>query len=91
MRELKRNQYDIAANIIEVAKQGKRGGTRITEIMYGANLSWEQLQDYMDRMVSGGLLILEGKRYKPTGDAETWFDKYQDLRERTPVSLSPGE
>jgi predicted transcriptional regulator len=88
LRELKRNQYDIAAEIIQLAKDD-RG--RKTEIMYGANMSYEQLQVYLNRMISGGLLVLEGKKYVPTQDAKTWLEKYREMRQITPMSLSPEE
>lgn len=86
LRELQRNQYDIAAEIIQVAEEG----INKTKIMYAANLSYEQLQVYLNRMLSGGLLVLETGKYKPTEDAKIWLKRYQDLREKTPMSLSPG-
>lgn len=54
-----RNRFEITRAILEVAKDGV-GKTRI---MYGANLSFKLLEDYLAVLVKSGLLrVREGER-----------------------------
>jgi len=48
----KRNRLEIAADMLEAAKNGARK----TRIMYGANLSYELLESYLPTLIEEGLL-----------------------------------
>ena len=84
MRE--RNNLDITADIIKLAKD--KDGVKKTHVQYGANLSWDLTKQYLENMVSGGLLIIEGKHYKPTERGAQWLWYYELLMDRTPPELT---
>ena len=48
----KRNSIEIAADVLDVTKHGARK----TRIMYGANLSYELLQEYLAALIEKGLI-----------------------------------
>jgi predicted transcriptional regulator len=51
---LQRGRWDIMASVLRVAKSPKSR----THIMYGANLSFRQLQRYMELLLDKGLLCV---------------------------------
>jgi predicted transcriptional regulator len=56
----RRDQMSIVANILGIAKEG----TLKTQIMYRANLSFNQLNDYLSFLLNNGLIVqvdVEGK------------------------------
>ena len=62
-RMLHRSQWDIMANILRLAKSPESK----THIMYGANLSFRQLERYLKLLVDGGFLrVTEERRSKVT-------------------------
>jgi predicted transcriptional regulator len=62
---LHRSKVDIIADILEAAV----GGTKKTHIMYGCNLSFEQLRTYLNLLLDRGLLrtnVENGQSGDPT-------------------------
>ena len=51
---LQRGRWDIMASVLTIAKSPKSR----THIMYGANLSFRQLQRYMELLLDKGLLCV---------------------------------
>ena len=73
----RRNDLDIQADILRVATS--RGGALKTQIVYGANLNFDIVKKYLKRLMSRGLLILEGTRYFPTEKARIYIDTIEAL------------
>jgi len=75
-RRRNRNRMEIVADILRVAVPGARK----THIMYGANLSFEQLEKYINFLLGRGLLENETGRgeYKTT---ETGITYLRDFKE----------
>lgn len=76
---------DIIANILRVA----HGGARKTHIMYKCNLSFRQLDAYLDFMVEKGLLECSSskaenkanlKTYETTSKGRAFIRAYRNLR-----------
>ena len=81
---LQRSQWDIMANILRLAKNPESK----THIMYGANLSFRQLERYLKFLVDGGFLrvIEEGnskvmKLFVITDDGVAFLEAYHRLEE----------
>jgi len=55
-----RSRIDIVANILREAV----GGAKKTHIMYGCNLSFRQLQAYLDLLLNSGLLRIVSEEEK---------------------------
>jgi len=75
--ENRRNDLDIQADILRVATQ--RGGALKTQIVYEANLNFYIVKKYLKRLMSRGLLVLEGTKYFPTEKARTYIDTIEAL------------
>ena len=74
-----RSRLQIAADIIEIAKDG----TRKTRIMYLGNLSFELLQRYLDMLMSFGLIQVQGgngRGYIATEKGRHFLEEYRELR-----------
>jgi len=81
---LQRSQWDIMANILRIAKSPDSK----THIMYGANLSFRQLERYLKLLVDGGFLsVTEERRSKvmrlfvTTDDGVSFLEAYRRLEE----------
>lgn len=61
----KRDRVTIIADILKSLNYSK-GGRRKTNIMQSANLSYDQLNKYLDLLIRNGYVIVEGQMYKPT-------------------------
>ncbi|MFB0501899.1 MAG: winged helix-turn-helix domain-containing protein [Candidatus Bathyarchaeia archaeon] len=80
-----RSQVEIIANILQVAAEGAKK----THIMYGCNLSFCQLQTYLDLLLDKGLLktVSETGRgsnpafFQTTARGQSFLDVYQNLRD----------
>ena len=59
---MKRNNLDIEADILEVARQG----TIKTHLVYGANLNFNIVKKYIERLLTKGCLRQEGPLYYTT-------------------------
>jgi len=75
----RRDKIDIIAEILTIAKDGLLK----TQIMYRANLSFAQLNDYLDFLTGMNLLGIEKenrkKVYKTTEKGERYLKKYDDI------------
>jgi len=61
----KRDRATIIANILQSIRLNPKG-RRKTNIMQSANLSYDQLNKYLDLLIRNGYVIVEGQMYKPT-------------------------
>jgi len=80
----RRNNLDITAEIIEMAKKEPQ---LKTHIQYGVNLSAHLTKKYLGSMVSGGLLRIEGRGYVATKEGKQWHGYYSRLMQRTPEEI----
>jgi len=74
-----RSRIQIAADILEIAKNGSRK----TRIMYLGNLSFDLLQKYLDMLVNFGLLEVRGgaeKSYVATEKGRHFLEDCHELR-----------
>ena len=75
----RRDKLDIIAEILTIAKDGLLK----TQIMYRANLSFAQLNEYLDFLKGMNLLRIEKenrkKVYKTTEQGERYIQKYDDI------------
>ncbi len=61
----KRDRVTIIADILKSVKYNPRGKKK-TNIMQTANLSFEQMNKYLDLLLRNGYVIVDGQMYKPT-------------------------
>jgi predicted transcriptional regulator len=77
----RRDKLFIIAEILEIAKEG----TLKTQIMYRANLSFTQLNDYLNFMLKINLLgkVSENdkERYETTAKGLDFLQRYQEIAE----------
>ena len=75
----RRDKLYIIAEILEIAKEG----TLKTQIMYRANLSFTQLNDYLALMLRISLLEKvarnEKERYETTGKGLDFLQRYREI------------
>ncbi|MBO3803698.1 MAG: hypothetical protein JTT11_07525 [Candidatus Brockarchaeota archaeon] len=75
-----RSRMEIAASMLEIAKQG----VRKTQLMYLGNLSFELLQKYLDSLMKADLIEVqkEGDRntYRTTQKGLQFLKDYQELQ-----------
>lgn len=75
----RRDKLDIIAEILDIAKDGLLK----TQIMYRANLSFAQLNEYLDFLTGMNLLGMEKenrkKLYRTTEKGERYLQKYNDI------------
>jgi len=82
-----RSRIQIAADILEIAKNGSRK----TRIMYLGNLSFDLLQKYLDMLVNFGLLEARGgseKSYVATEKGRHFLEDYRELRRYSEMAQS---
>ena len=77
----RRDKLFIIAEILEIAKEG----TLKTQIMYRANLSFTQLNDYLEFMLRINFLDKvsqnEKERYETTGKGMDFLQRYREITE----------
>lgn len=82
----KRDRATIIADILKSMRFSPQG-KRKTKIMRTANLSYDQLNKYLDLLLRNGYVIVEGQVYKPTSRGleflETIESSYLKLKMRT--------
>lgn len=74
-----RSRFDIAANILEIAK----GGSRKTRIMYLGNLSFELVQKYLDLLARFDLIEIREwpeRTYIATEKGRRFLEDYYELQ-----------
>jgi predicted transcriptional regulator len=75
---------EIAAGILEIAKNGSRK----TRIMYLGNLSFDLLQKYLDMLVNLGLLEIrngEERVYVATEKGRAFLEDFNELQKHAEV------
>ncbi len=81
-RETRRGRMDIIASILRTA----RDGVKTTHLIYRANLSFKQLQSYLDLLLKNHLLGItvdstEGKIYRTTPKGRAFLEHYRIVEE----------
>jgi len=84
LTSLHRSQMDIVADVLDAAV----GGVKKTHIMYKCNLSFKQLEAYLDLLLDRGLLraVSEGEKsgdprvFKITDRGQSLLEAYQNLK-----------
>jgi predicted transcriptional regulator len=79
-----RNRMEIAAGILEIAKNGSRK----TRIMYLGNLSFDLLQKYLDMLVKLGLLQMRNEKekiYVATEKGRQFLEDFSELQKHSEV------
>lgn len=82
-----RSRIQIAANILEIAKEGSRK----TKIMYLGNLSFDLLQKYLDMLVNHELLEISGdpeRNYVATEKGKRFLEDYSELEKYSEIASS---
>ena len=82
-----RTRLQIAADIIEIAKNGSRK----TRIMYLGNLSFDLLHRYLDLLMKSGLIqIQDGEKhaYVATEKGRQFLEQYGELRRALEIAES---
>ena len=80
-----RSRIQIAADIIEIAKNGSRK----TRIMYQGNLSFDLLQKYLDLLMNFGLIqIQDGNEitYVATEKGRQFLEDFSELRKYSQIA-----
>jgi predicted transcriptional regulator len=73
--EMRRNDLDICADILKVA----RNGAKKTHLVYKANLNFNIIRKYIQRLKENGLLEIHNGRYFTTDKGFEFLDQFQDL------------
>jgi len=73
--ESKRNNLEINADILRVAQ----GGALKTHIVYGANLNFEVVKGYLERLIGSGLLRHDPPRYYATEKGVMYLTRFNSL------------
>jgi predicted transcriptional regulator len=79
-----RSRIQIAADILEIAKDGSRK----TKIMYLGNLSFDLLQKYLEMLVNYDLLEVQGdvdKSYIATEKGKQFLTDYNELQKYSQI------
>jgi len=76
-----RGRLEIIRDILTIAVE--ENGTKKTRIMYGANLSYKLVTQYLDVVIKAGLLNYDGKStYKITQKGKEFLDLYEIYEEK---------
>jgi len=90
LRPKRRDRLYIIAEILEIAKEG----TLKTQIMYGANLSFTQLNDYLRFTLRISLLEKirrnDRKIYKTTEKGMDFLQRYREITELLKAESNNG-
>lgn len=84
VRRQYRNRIQIAASILEIA----RNGSRKTRIMYLGNLSFDLLQKYLDLLIDYGLIEVhdgQDKTYVATEKGRHFLQEFHELEKYAEV------
>jgi len=82
-----RSRIQIAADILEIAKNGSRK----TKIMYLGNLSFDLLRKYLDMLVNYDLIEVRGdseKSYVATEKGQRFLEDYRELQKYSEMAES---
>ena len=75
----KRDRLEIIAAILDLCSKPRSK----TRVMYGTNLSWKMLQQYLAHMQTQGLLEAynESTKYVTTNRGQDFLEKWKELQE----------
>ena len=76
----KRGRLEIIAAILDLCSKPRTK----TRVMYGTNLSWKMLQQYLAHMQTQGLLEVNGEessKYVTTDRGQDFLEKWRELQE----------
>ncbi|MDH5201044.1 MAG: winged helix-turn-helix domain-containing protein [Candidatus Bathyarchaeota archaeon] len=87
MTGIRRNDLDICADILRVAKKGAKK----TQIVYKANLNFKIVKKYLKRLLENGLLDSSerGKLFHTTDKGANFLEQYSELV--GPINSMTGE
>ena len=76
---MKRDRVEIMADVLVLCLKPKSK----TQVMYGTNLSWKMLQQYLSQLQSLKLLEAQGKstKYVTTKRGQEFVEKWKELQE----------
>jgi predicted transcriptional regulator len=80
---MRRNDIDICADILTVA----RVGAKKTHLVYKANLNFQIVKKYLRRLSERNLISFENGHYITTEDGVKFLDNYQEF---SSIYLSGG-
>ncbi len=72
---MRRNDIDICADILKVA----RSGAKKTHLVYKANLNFEIVKKYLSRLSENRLISSENGHYITTEEGVKFLDTYQEF------------
>lgn len=79
LQNKRRDRLNIIAEILSLAKDGRLK----TQIMYRANLSFAQLNEYLDFLIKTDFLNVQNESrkitYKTTDKGDLYLEKYKDI------------
>jgi len=77
VKSMRRNDLDICADILRVAKTGAKK----TQIVYQANLNFKIVKKYLQRLIANGMLATYqgGRLYMTTGLGSNFLEQYGAL------------
>lgn len=81
---MRRNDIDICADILKVA----RVGAKKTHLVYKANLNFEIVKKYLSRLSENRLISSENGHYITTEEGMKFLDSYQEF---TSMYLQGGQ
>jgi predicted transcriptional regulator len=76
----RRSNLEIVAEILRIARKG----TKKTRIVYGANLNFKMLEDYLERLEKMGLVARteeKGHTITTTEKGKEYLQRFYDLQE----------
>jgi predicted transcriptional regulator len=75
----RRSSLEIVAEILRIAKRGARR----TRIVYGANLNFKMLKEYLKKLEDAGLITIsnEGSLIRTTEKGYRFLQQFHGLRE----------
>ena len=76
----RRSNMDIIADILRIAK----GGARKTRIVYGANLNFKLLNEYLDKLEKAGLIARDPEMrslLKTTEKGKKYLEHYEGFKD----------
>ena len=75
----RRSNMEIVADILKIAKKG----VRKTRIVYGANLNFKMLQEYLERLEKAGLVIRNFEKkgmIRTTSKGRNYLQNFRELK-----------
>ena len=73
----RRSSYEIVADILRIARKGARK----TRIVYGANLNFKILEEYMIKLKEARFVTVTEGKIKTTEQGNVFLEKFNRLRQ----------